>query len=180
MNYLMKTTHKLHCNLILFCSFALVLLCSSAPVRALTLPDTAKLLPPETVLLVEAHDLGRLKKQFEETNFYKLYKDPAMAPFFDDLKTKWREQYRMRKNKPLGLLAGIDELPEGRVALAVVFDEKLKDTKDPPSLLLIQWGQNINKIKEAAEKKVRQAVEDGDQLPAVSRMESNTRFVQDV
>jgi len=157
----MKTTHKLHSNLILFCSFALVLLCSSAPVRALTLPDTAKLLPPETVLLVEVHDLGRLKKQFEETNFYKLYKDPAMAPFFDDLKTKWREKSRMQKNKSLGLLAGIDELPEGRVALAAVFNERSKDAKDPPVSLIIQWGQNINKIKEVVDKKVKQAVENG-------------------
>ena len=175
MNYLVKTFHlpprlprqvgaagKLQITLMILCSYALVLLWTPAPVRAVTLPETAKLLPPETVLLVDVQNMSSLKRQFEETNFYKLYKDPVMAAFFDDLKTKWREQYRMRKNKPLGLLAGIDELPEGRVALAVVFDEKLKDTKDPPSLLLIQWGQNINKIKEAAEKKVRQAVEDGD------------------
>ncbi len=175
MNYFMKTSHlpprlpgqvgaagKFQITLMILCSYALVLLWTPAPVRAVTLPETAKLLPPETVLLVDVQNMSRLKKQFEETSFYKLCKDPAMAPFLDDLKTKWREQSRMRKNKPHGLLAGIDELPEGRVALAVVFNEKLKDTKDPPSLLLIQWGQNINKIREAADKKVRQAVEDGD------------------
>jgi len=161
MNYFVKTSYKFHSTIILFCSCSLVLLCSSAPVRALTLPDTAKLLPPETVLLVDVHDFSRLKRQFEETNLYKLYKDPVMAPFFDDLKTKWREQSRELRSKSIGLLAGIDELPEGRIALAVVFNEKLKDANDPPLLLITQWGRNINTIKEAVDKMVKQAVEDG-------------------
>ena len=146
----------------LFCFSALVLLWTPAPARALTLPETAKLVPPETVLLIDVHDLGRLKKQFEETSFYKFYKDPAMAPFFDDLKSKWREKSRMRKDKTLGLLAGVDELPEGRVALAYVFNERLKDAKEQPLLLITQWGRNINKIKEAVDKMVKKAVEDGD------------------
>ena len=144
----------------IICSYALVLLCSTS-VRAVMLPKTAKLLPPETVLLVDIQNMSGLKQQLEETNLYKLYKDPAMGLFFDDLKTKWREQSRMRKNKYLGILAGVDELPEGRVALALVFNEKLKDTNEPPLLLITQWGENINTIKEAADKSVRQAVEDG-------------------
>ena len=162
MNYFVKTSRKLHSTIILFCFYSLVLLCSSAPVWALTLPDTAKLLPPETVLLVDIRNMSGLKQQLEETNLYKLYKDPAMALFFDDFKTKWREQSQMRKNKSLGLLDGIDELPEGRAALALVFNEKLKDSNEPPLLLITQWGGNINKIKEAIDKKVKQAVEDGD------------------
>ncbi|MHC4533701.1 MAG: DUF3352 domain-containing protein [Planctomycetota bacterium] len=157
----MKTSHKLQITLMITCSYALVLLCS-APARALTLPKTAKLLPPETVLLVEVQNMSRLNQQFEGTNFYKLYKDPVMAPFFDDLKSKWRNNSLMQGKKSLGLLAGIDDLPEGRVALAAVYNERLKDAKDPPILLLIQWGRNINKIKEVADKEVKQAVEDGD------------------
>jgi len=127
-----------------------------------TLPDTAKLLPPDTVLLVDVQNMSSLKKQFEQTSFYKLYKDPLMAPFFDDLKTKWQELSRERKSKSIGLLTGVDELPEGRAALAVVFNEKLKDAKAPPFVVIIQWGRNIYKIKEAMDKKVKQAVEDGD------------------
>jgi len=162
MKYPVKIFHKPHFTIILFCSYAILLLFLPAPVRALTLPETAKLLPPETVLLVEVQNMSRLKQQFEDTNFYKLYKDPAMAPFFDDLKTKLREKSQMRKNKSLGLLAGVDKPPEGRAALAYVFNERLRDANEPPLVLIIQWGQNINTIKEAADKKVRQAVEDGD------------------
>ncbi|MCP4613559.1 MAG: DUF3352 domain-containing protein [Planctomycetes bacterium] len=162
MNNPSKMSRKLHSTIILLCSCCLVLLCSAAPARAVTLPETAKLLPPDTVLLVDIQNLSSLKKQFEQTSFYKIYKDPVMAPFFDNLKTKWREQSRELKSKSLGLLAGIDDLPEGRIALAVVFNEKLKDANDRSFVLIIQWGRNINKIKEMADKKVKQAVEDGD------------------
>jgi hypothetical protein len=157
----LKTSHKLHFALIVFYVYALVLLWTPVSVQALTLPETAKLLPADTFLLIDIHDFSRLQKQIEGTNLYKLYKDPAMTPFFDDLKTKWQEKSRMQKDKPLGLLAGIDELPEGRVALAIVINERLKETKDAPLVIIIQWGQNINKIKDASDKIVTKAVEDG-------------------
>ena len=160
MNYFVKTSRKFQITLMIICSYALVLVCS-APVRAVMLPDTATLLPPETVLLVDIQNMSGLKQQLEKTNFYKLYKDPAMGLFFDDLKTKWREISRERKDKPLGILAGVDELPEGRIALALVFNERLKDVNEPPLLLITQWGENINKIKEAVGKTVKQFVEDG-------------------
>lgn len=162
MNYPVKSFNKLHSTIMLFFSYALVLLWTPASVCALTLPETAKLVPPDTVLLIDVHDLSRLRKQFEETDFYKLYKDPVMEPFFDDFKSKWREKSRMRKNKPLGILAGVDELPEGRVAIAYVLNERLKDANEQPLLLITQWGQNINKIKEVVYKAVKKAVEDGD------------------
>ncbi|MDT8301506.1 MAG: DUF3352 domain-containing protein [Sedimentisphaerales bacterium] len=162
MNNPSKMSRKLLTTIILLCSYSLVLLWTPAPVRAVTLPDTAKLLPPDTVLLVDVQNMSSLKKQFEQTSFYKLYKDPVMAPFFDNLKTKWRELSRERNSKSIGLLTGVDEMPEGRAALAVVFNEKLKDTKAPPFVVIIEWGRSINKIKEAADKKVKQAVEDGD------------------
>ncbi len=161
MDYPVKTSHKFHSTILVFYSFALVLLCMPAPVRALTLPETAKLLPPDTTVLFDIHDFGQLKKQSEDTNFYKLYKDPAMAPFFEDLKTKWRKKSQMQKNESFGLLAGVDKLPEGRVALAYVFNERFKDANEPPLLLITQWGQNTNKIKEAVDKMVKKAVEDG-------------------
>jgi len=59
-----------------------------AKAAAAVLPETAKLVPPETVLLVNINDFGQLKQQFEKTNLYNLYKDPAMAAFVDDAKAK--------------------------------------------------------------------------------------------
>jgi len=146
----------------LLCSYALMFLCSSNSVWAQKLPDTAKLIPPETILLVDFDDFDRLRTQFEGTNFYKLFKDPAMAAFVDDFKTKWREKIRKPDNELLRVIADIDALPRGRVAAAFVLNEQInKDANEPPLLLITQWGQTISKIKEAVDKTVEKAVEDG-------------------
>ncbi|MBN1805852.1 MAG: DUF3352 domain-containing protein [Sedimentisphaerales bacterium] len=159
MDHPAKIPYKFH--FIILCSCFLVPLNSFAPALALTLPETARLLPPETVLLVDIHDFDQLKTQFQETDYYKLYKDPAMKPFFDDLKTEWKQNPEIKKNKTIELFTGAGGLPDGRIALAVVLDEKFKDAKNPPFLLIIQWEQNINHIKETANKIIKKAVEDG-------------------
>lgn len=162
MKHTATTTHKPPFALMLLCSCALMLLCSSSSVWAQKLPDTAKLIPPETVLLVDVDDFDRLRTQFERTNFYKLYKDPAMAAFVDDFKTKWREKIRKPDNELLRVIADIDTFPRGRVAVAFVLNEQInKDANEPPLLLIIQWGQTIAKIKEAVDKTVEKAIEDG-------------------
>ena len=146
----------------LLCSCVFMCLFLSNSVRAGILPDTAKLVPPETILLVDFDDFGRLRTQFEGTNFYKLYKDPAMAAFVDDFKTKWREKIRKPDNELLRVIADIDALPQGRVAAAFVLNEQInKDANEPPLLLITQWGQTIAKIKEAVDKMVEKAIEDG-------------------
>ncbi|MFC1795017.1 hypothetical protein ACFL3Q_15690, partial [Planctomycetota bacterium] len=85
------TNKSLHA-LMLLCSCVLMLLSISASVRAIELPKTAKLIPPETILLADINNFNQLRAQFEKTNFYQLYKDPAMAAFIDNFKTKWQEK----------------------------------------------------------------------------------------
>ena len=162
MKYAATTTHKLPFALMLLCSCVFMCLCSSSSVRAGTLPNTAKLIPPETILLLDVDDFDRLRTQFEKTNFYKLYKDPAMAAFVDDFKTKWREKIRKPDNELLRVIADMDTFPRGRVAVAFVLNEQInKDANEPPLLLITQWGQTITKIKEAVDKTVEKAIEDG-------------------
>ncbi|MFH1882072.1 MAG: hypothetical protein ABIL62_05100 [Planctomycetota bacterium] len=162
MKHTATTTHKPPFALMLLCSCALMFLCSSTSVWAQKLPDTAKLIPPETILLLDVDDFDRLRAQFEKTNFYKLYKDPAMAAFVDDFKTKWREKIRKPDNELLRVIADIDTFPRGRVAVAFVLNEQInKDANEPPLLLITQWGQTIAKIKEAVDKTVEKAIEDG-------------------
>jgi hypothetical protein len=172
MKHAATTTHKLPFALMLLCSCALMCLCSSSSARAGNLPNTAKLIPPETILLLDVDDFDRLRTQFEGTNFYKLYKDPSMAAFVDDFKTKWREKIRKPDNELLKVIADIDALPQGRVAVAFVLNEQInesrpsktgrdKDANKPPLLLITQWGQTIAKIKEAVDKTVEKAIEDG-------------------
>ncbi len=162
MKHAVTITHKLPFSLRPLCFYFFMFLCSPNSVQAQKLPETAKLVPPETILLVDVDDFNRLRMQFEETNFYKLFTDRAMAAFVEDFKTKWREKIRKPDNELLRVISDIDALPEGRVAVAFVLNEQInKDANEPPLLLITQWGQTIGKIKEAVDKTVEKAIEDG-------------------
>ena len=144
---------------IVFVLFTFTFFCTQA--RAIDLPKTAKLVPPETIVLVDIEDFSRLRQQFEKTDIYKLYKDPAMAAVVEDFKTKRRERIRKIDNEFVRTIANLDTLPQGRVAIALILNEQTKDANDPPVLAISQWGENITKIKEAIDKMVAKAIEDG-------------------
>ena len=154
------TNNKLSYTLTLLCSCALMLLSSPASVSAIELPKTAKLVPPETILLVDINNFNQLRAQFEKTNFYQLYKDPAMAAFIDNFKTKWREKKQESEREFVRTIADAGILPQGRVVVALIFDEQAKDTNEPV-LVVTQWGDKIDKVKELANEIVRKAIEDG-------------------
>jgi len=153
-------TNKSFRALMLLCSCALMMLCVPASVSAIELPKTAKLVPPETILLADINNFNQLRAQFEKTNFYQLYKDPAMAAFIDNFKTKWQEKKQESEREFVRTIADAGILPQGRVAVALVFDEKVQDVNEP-ILVVAQWGDKIDKVKELADKIVRKAVEDG-------------------
>ena len=135
--------------------------CVSGDADAKVLPETAKLIPPETILLVDIDDFSVLQTQFEKTNLYKLYKDPAMAALVEDFKAKRQEKIRKVDNKLVRAIVTVDVLPQGRAAFAVVLDEQTRDANEPPFLFITQWGENTTRIKEAVDKMVEEAIEDG-------------------
>jgi hypothetical protein len=159
----MKNTAKINQSTFskILCSLAIVVLWAPISIKAVDLPDTAKLVPPETILLVDIGNFSQLRTQFEKTNFYKLYKDPSMAAFVEDFKTKWREKVKQMNNELVRTIFDTKILPQGRVGLAVVLNEKTKDTNEPQILFITQWGQSIDKIKEAVDKMVQKAIENG-------------------
>lgn len=129
--------------------------------QAKVLPKTAGLLPPETVLLVDVENFSRLNTQFEKTSPYKLYKDPAMAAFIDNFKSKWREKVGKPDNEVVKTVVDDKVLPQGRLALALVLNKQALKAKEPTAFFIIQWGEKIDRIKDAVEKTIRKAVEDG-------------------
>jgi hypothetical protein len=107
-------------------------------------------------------DFQQLKTQFEKTSLYKFYKDPAMAAFVDDAKTKWREKIqKLDDNDIFKAIFGADVLPQGRVAAALVFSQQSKDFNEPPVVIITQWGEGIDKIKEAIDKMLKKNIEVG-------------------
>lgn len=145
----------------LLCACALTLLWTTVLDGAEALPVTGKLVPPETVLLVDVGNFGQLRTQFEKTSFYKLYKDPAMAAFVEDFKTKFHEKVRKIDDELVRTIVDAGIWPEGRVAVGLVLNEQTKDANEPPFLFITQWGQSIDKIKEMVDKTVQKAIEDG-------------------
>ncbi len=139
-----------------------LLLFLSAFAQAVPLANTAKLVPAETTLLINVENFSQLKAQFEKTNLYKLYKDPAMAAFFADAREKWRQKIqKLDGNNMLRTLYDSDILPQGRVAMAVVLNQETKDSNQAPVIFITQWGQNIDKIKETVNKMVQKNTEFG-------------------
>ena len=155
MKHSIQTANKLSDTLMLLCSCAFMLLCSSTSVSAAELPETAKLIPPETILLVDIDNFNQLQTQFEKTSLYNLYKDPSMAAFVDNFKTKWQEQKQQTDKEFIRIIADAGALPQGRAAVAFVPDEQIKDVNEPPVLLIVEWGEKIDKVltkfKEIAE-----------------------------
>ena len=136
--------------------------CTSTSVQAGTLPKTAKLVPPETVLLVDIDDFARFKTQFEKTTSYKLYKDPAMRAFVQSAKSKLREKVNEAdENDIFRMFFNTKSLPQGRVAVALVLNEQAKTAEAPPLVAITQWGTKINKVRDVVKELLKKNVELG-------------------
>ncbi len=157
-----RIRRKFNCVLVFFCYCALGLLSVSASARPKALPRTAKLLPPETIVLMNIDDFQQLKTQFEKTNLYRFYKDPAMAAFVDNAKAKWREKIqKLDDNDIFKAIFSTDVWPQGRVAAALVLNQQSKGFNEPPVVIITQWGEGIDKIKEAIDKMLKKNIEVG-------------------
>lgn len=129
---------------------------------AYALPKSAKLVPTETVLLIEVDNFAQLQAQFERTDSYKLYRDPAMAAFVEKAKTKLQEKIQQfDDNNIFKVFFNTDTLPKGRLAVALVITEQTIDANQPPLLVITQWGEKIDTIKEAISKMAEKNIELG-------------------
>jgi hypothetical protein len=130
--------------------------------QATVLPKTAKLVPPETVLLAETDNFAQLQSQFEKTSFYQLYKDSSMAAFIANAKeTIGKENAKLDDNNILKVFYNAGLLPKGKAAIALVLDERTKDANEPPMLIITQWGDRIEKVKEVVKKLVQKNIDMG-------------------
>jgi hypothetical protein len=139
----------------------IVVLLIPAFVSAAPLPKTAALVGPETVVLLDIEDFNSLQRQFEKTDFYKLYKDPAMAAFVEYARTKWNEKTAQFEDEITRTILQSGITPQGRLAIALVFDPTAADANEPAPLLISQWGENVGKIKEALDKTIEKAIGSG-------------------
>jgi len=143
------------------CFFSVLLFITSC-LQAAQLPKAADLVPPETVLLIQTDDFKALKEQFEKTSYYKLYSDPVMAPFFEKLKSSLKQEMaKQDDNNIYKMFYNTAVFPAGRVAVALVLNEQTLKSDETPLLFVVQWGENIDKIKDAVKKLVEKNTEMG-------------------
>ena len=126
-------------------------------------PKTAAIMPPDTMALLNIEDFQQVKTQFEQTDLYKLYKDPAMAPFLENLKEKWNKKIQeLDENDIFRTFIDADVLPHGKVALALASQPETNDPNQEPQIILIsQWGPNLDKIKDAINKLTQKNIDMG-------------------
>ena len=146
-----RTRHKSSFAVMLLFAYAAALVCPPAGVRA-ALPTTAKLLPPETAVVVNIENFGRLMGQFQKTDMYGLYKDPSMAAFIDNFKNNFWEKMKEEEGELAGIISEAATFPEGKAAFALVLDGKALDSKQPPVLFVVEWGSKVAQIKDLANK----------------------------
>jgi len=140
---------------------ASVILCASGSLEAKQLAKTAHLVPAETALLVDIDDFGLVRRQFEKTSIYGLWKEPAMSGFVEKFRSKWRERLAGEQDDLLARILGLEILPSGRLAFALVLSEAVKDADEPPVLVISQWAGEVEKIREQVEKATEKLAERG-------------------
>ncbi|MCK4887529.1 MAG: hypothetical protein KAS96_09090 [Planctomycetes bacterium] len=133
----------------------------SSTLTAKPLPKTAKLIPADTVALLEVENFSELQSQFEKTSLYKIYKEPAMKAFFDEIKNKFKKGIEGEDNIFVKSIADSELLPRGRVSFALVMDATAVENNEPTALFILQWGENLEKIKELINESLTKADEQG-------------------
>lgn len=131
-----------------------------APTRAAALPATAALIPSDSIVLVEIGDLAQLRQQFKNTSIYALYKDPAMGAFTTDARGKWMEAVSKIENAMVRSLVSAEVLPQSRVAMAAMAPAA-GSKEQGKTILITQWGQSLEKIKQLIDTAIRKAAAAG-------------------
>ncbi|MBN1818630.1 MAG: hypothetical protein JW828_14810 [Sedimentisphaerales bacterium] len=145
------------------CLWAAIVLTVAPLGFGVSIPETAKLLPQDTVFLIEINDVTELQAQFGKTAFGRLYKDPSMARFIEHCKTGF--QQTLEQDQQVKNLADKLVLPTGRMALAVIVPQGRKEGLDDPRLLfLAQWGANLEAGKKFVESIIESGMEDRDSV----------------
>lgn len=133
-----------------------------ALVHSAPLPDSAKLLPPDTLLMLTLNDFQQVRTQFEKTRLYELYKDPTMQPFIEKMKSLLDESVKDEEDELIRLIVQSKMLPTGRLLMAMTFPAKTEAMDfEPNFILLAQWGDKITQVRAAMDKGLQKKIDNG-------------------
>jgi len=144
--------------------FAVLIILALLPALAHSapLPDSAKLLPPDTLLMLTLNDFQQIRTQFEKTRLYELYKDPTMQPFIEKMKSLLDESVQDEEDELIRLIVQSKMLPTGRLFLAMTLPAETEAMDfEPGFILLAQWGDKITQVRTAMDKGLQKKIDNG-------------------
>ncbi len=139
----------------------ILVFCPFYQATAVTLPDSARLVPEETIFLVNIENFEQLYQQLQNTNWGRLFNDPAMANFVKDIKSKSRARLEARGDEIAKAIIDANALPTGRVTFALTASSRSAMPKLPHILLISQWGTQTDKIKKTINKITAKSLNEG-------------------
>ena len=126
------------------------------------LPDSTRLLGPDTLMMLTVNHVEQAMEQLEKTRLYALYKDPVMQPFVDKIKTQLESLVQEQNDELLRVMVQDGLLPTGRLLLAIRVPKEQPIWESEPSLLgLVQWGRHSQQVREIIERGFQKQVDEG-------------------
>lgn len=149
--------------------------------------DFASLLPSDTLLVIEVHNVNALKENLKKTTYYELYKDPSMQAFVVPAEKKIRQEID-NKLKEIWKEIGMEHppetlpIPEGTFAVGVklrlnVITHRIPVGRDesgqmrfvtfrqripePQIVIEAEMGKNAETLRNIITKAVEKAVDEG-------------------
>ena len=112
-------------------------------------PAPDRLLPDDTLLVVTAPDLSKLRETYRKAPIVQLWNDPAMKPFRDKFVSKWEEDFLKPLERELGIsFDSYTNLAQGQVTFAVTQDsEPGKEAGQGGLLLLMDSKDKSEQLK---------------------------------
>jgi len=142
---------------------AFILLAASAVyVQAEPAPAFDKLLPERTLFFVRIDNFSSFTTQIEKTRLYKLYQDPSMARFVEQLEKMLAHTAMKDSDEFTRQILDNKLRPVGEILFAAIpkgADESIDS--EPSILMLSRWGENLPKVRGALEKDWQREIEKG-------------------
>ena len=136
----MTTTHtpRTRKHTVRFIAATLFAMVIFAPMGRAAIPPAEKILPADTLFVVEIPDCAKMREVQSNSPLGQLGNDPAMKPFRDKFIAKWKEEFIAPLERDLGVkFDDYSALPQGQFTFAVT-QEGWQGTSDPvPAVLLL-------------------------------------------
>ena len=116
---------------------------------AIPVPPPEKLLPDDTLVVITAPDIGKIRELYKNSPQTQLWNDPSLKTFKDKFLAKWKDEFVDPLERELNIrLDDYLSLPKGQVTFVITKNDWLtKEDEEPGMLLLIDTKEKGSQLK---------------------------------